>query len=241
MGRRPKPFRDPIHGLLVVDKPLGASSMDVVRRVRYAAGNCRTGHAGTLDPLATGVLVCCLGKGTKLVEGLMGQPKIYQATLDLGAFTITDDAEGEREEVACDEPPGAERVRAVLDELTGTIMQRPPAYSACKIDGQPAYKRARRGETVELAARPVRIDRIVIDAYAWPELRITVDCGRGTYLRSLARQIGEALGTGGHLTALRRTAVGEYRIEHALALDALPDVLTQDQLLPLPDVPREAR
>lgn len=221
-----------LHGLLVVDKPVGVSSMDVVRRVRRAGGHCKTGHAGTLDPLASGVLICCLGRATKMVEQLMGQPKVYAAAVDLSAFTSTDDAEGEREPVDVDHPPSESAVREALEGLTGEIEQTPPAHSAIKIGGQRAYKLARKGQNVEVPTRTVRIDRIELINYDWPQLSIVVACGRGTYIRSLARQVGGALGVGGYLTALRRTAVGEYTLNQAVRLDNLPEPLTQEDLLP---------
>jgi tRNA pseudouridine55 synthase len=226
--------RHDLHGLLVVDKPVGISSMDVVRRVRRAAGNCKTGHAGTLDPLASGVLICCLGKATKAVDRLMGMTKVYEATVDLSAFTPTDDAEGDREEVAVEREPTAEAVRKVLDELTGEIDQVPPAYSAIKVGGKRAYKLARSGEAVEMGTRRVRVDEIEVAGYDWPELRVRVTCGKGTYIRSLARQIGEGLGTGGYLTALRRTAIGDYTIEQAVGLENLPTPMGDDDLLAAP-------
>ena len=226
--------RHDLHGLLVVDKPVGVSSMDVVRRVRRAAGNCKTGHAGTLDPLASGVLICCLGKATKAVERLMGLTKVYEATVDLSAFTATDDAEGEREEVAVERAPTDEAVRGVLDGLTGEIEQVPPAYSAIKVDGKRAYKLARSGEAVAMKARRVRVDEIVVAGYAWPSLRVRVTCGKGTYIRSLARQIGEGLGTGGYLTALRRTAIGQYTIEQAVGLADLPTPMGMGDLRAVP-------
>ena len=234
MGRRPKQHGPDIDGLLVVDKPLGVSSMDVVRVVRRAALGVRTGHAGTLDPLASGVLIVCLGKGTKLVEQLMGAGKTYRAEIDLSAFTPTDDREGEREEVTVTTPPARVAIEAVLPEFTGTIQQRPPAYSAIKIAGKPAYQRARSGEELELKARPVRIDDLTIEAYAWPILTLSINCGRGTYIRSLARALGTRLGTGGHLASLVRTRVGSYGLEQAIALDSVPTPLTQAAVLPLP-------
>ncbi|MCZ7649079.1 MAG: tRNA pseudouridine(55) synthase TruB [Planctomycetota bacterium] len=233
--RRRTPTGPPLHGLLVVDKPLGKTSMDVVRIVRRAAGGHKTGHAGTLDPLATGVLVVCLGQATKAVEGLMGLTKIYETVVDLSAFTATDDAEGPREEVAVARPPARAELDAVLPEFIGTIEQRPPQYSALKVDGRPAYRYARKGEAVELAARPVRIDSLEVLEFAWPRLALRVTCGRGTYIRSLARQLGERLGTGGHLASLRRTAIGPYTLERAVTLDALPMPLLQEQLLDVPE------
>jgi tRNA pseudouridine55 synthase len=230
----PKPGRAKLRGLLVVDKPAGPSSMDVVRRVRRAAGGVKTGHAGTLDPLATGVLICCLGGATRSVDRLMNLPKVYEAHVDLSAFTSTDDREGQREEVAVARPPAREQVEAACASLVGVIEQAPPAFSAVHVKGQRAYKLARRGQAVDLPARPVRIDAVEVLSYAWPMLSLRITCGRGTYIRSLARDIGKRLGTGGHLAALRRTAVGPYTLEQALPLDQLDQPITQDMLLPEP-------
>jgi tRNA pseudouridine55 synthase len=222
-------------GLIVVDKPLGLSSMDVVRRVRGAAGGCKTGHAGTLDPLATGVVICCLGKATKCVEALMGLPKVYETTIDLSAFTSTDDLEGERIEIDVAEPPTLEQVAAVVRTFIGEVDQTPPAYSAVHINGQRAYKLARRGEAVDMPTKTVRIDAIDLLAYAWPMLTLRITCGRGTYIRSLGRDIGEKLGTGGHLAALRRTAVGAYTLDIAHPIELFKTEVTQGDLLPLPE------
>ena len=219
------------HGLIVMDKPIGCSSMDVVRRVRRAAGGARTGHAGTLDPLASGVLICCLGKATRCVDQLMDQTKVYAATVDLSALSATDDAEGELEVVEVSTPPTAAAVRTALDGLTGEIEQVPPVYSAIKVHGKRAYKLARRGEQVTMPPRMVRVDRIEMDRFEWPKLDITVTCGKGTYIRSLGRQIGAALGAGGYLTALRRTAIGDHTIERSVRLDDLPEVLTEGDLI----------
>ena len=225
-----------LSGLIVVDKALGMSSMDVVRRVRRAAGKAKTGHAGTLDPLATGVVICCLGKATKSVEKLMGQPKVYETCVDLSAFTQTDDLEGEREEVDVPEPPTRALIQAVLPQFIGdAIEQTPPIYSAIHVNGQRAYKLARKGESVEMPTKIVRIDAIDILDYAWPNLTLSIRCGRGTYIRSLGRDIGKKLNTGGHLTALRRTAVGEYTLEKAHPIDRFESPITQDDLLPIPE------
>lgn len=226
-----------MEGLLVVDKPLGVSSMDVVRRVRRAAGlgrRFKVGHAGTLDPLATGVVVCCLGKATRAVEQLMGLTKVYDAVVDLSAFTTTDDREGERQEVAVAQIPDEATVRQVLATFIGEVEQVPPVYSAVHVDGQRAYKLARRGEQPDMPARTVRIDAIELNRYDWPLLDITVTCGRGTYIRSLARDIGVRLGTGGHLASLRRTAVGPYTLDKAITFDRLESPLRQEDLLPTP-------
>ncbi len=228
-------YRTFYHGLLVVDKPKGLSSMDVVRRVRRAAGHCKTGHAGTLDPLATGVLVCCLGKATKLVGGLMDGRKTYDTTVDLSAFTQTDDLEGEREEVAVATPPTREQILAVLPSFTGQIEQRPPLYSAVHINGQRAYKLARKGEDVELPTRTVTVHAIELLSYDWPSVSLRIKCGKGTYIRSLGRDLGKALNTGGHLTALRRTAVGRFTLDEAVPIERLDEPITQDDLIPLPE------
>jgi len=222
-------------GLIVVDKPAGLSSMDVVRRVRWAAGKAKTGHAGTLDPLATGVVICCLGKATKCVEKLMGQPKVYQTCVDLSAFTTTDDLEGDRQEVDVQVPPALGAVQAACAQFFGEVQQTPPAYSAIHINGQRAYKLARKGEAVEMPTKTVRIDSIEVLNYAWPMLSLEVKCGRGTYIRSLGRDIGKHLGVGGHLASLRRTAVGDYTIEKAHPIDRFQSPITQEDLLPVPE------
>ena len=230
MGRK---FHQKITGLYIVNKPIGISSMGVVKRVRWCAEGNKTGHAGTLDPLASGVLVCCLGKATKLVESLMGTTKVYETCIDLSAFTVTDDAEAEREEVEVAEIPSREAIEAVLVPLTGEIDQRPPAYSACKIDGKPAYARARAGEEVVVRMKRVRIDSLECLSYEWPLLNLRITCGRGTYIRSLARQIGTALGTGGYLRSLVRTAVGAYTLADATDLADVPEPLTEEMLIPV--------
>lgn len=223
-----------LDGLLVVDKPQGLSSMDVVRRVRDAAGFCKTGHGGTLDPLATGVVVCCLGRATKLVEGLMGGTKVYEAVVDLSAFTATDDAEGQRVPVAVDGPPTGQAVAGACAAMVGRVMQRPPAFSALHVGGRRAYDLARRGEVVDLPARPVVIHDIEVVGYDFPRLALRVTCGKGTYVRSIARDLGLALGTGGFLAALRRTAVGPYTLDVAVTVDRLQRPITVADLLPVP-------
>ena len=234
MGRRPKYSKSAMAGLLVVDKPLGWSSMDVVRKVRRAAGNVKTGHAGTLDPLATGVVICCLGHGTKYVDQLMGLPKVYDCTIDLTAFTNTDDREGEREEVEVRDPPTRAQVEAALETFVGDIQQVPPQFSAVHVDGKRAYKLARKGEDVVIEPRTVHVESIELVDYTWPELRLTIECGKGTYVRSMARDIGMALGTGGHLARLRRTAIGSYTLEGAADAERLLSPIEQFDLLPLP-------
>lgn len=229
-------------GLLIIDKPLGWSSMTAVRKVRGAAGGrvkgpnkLKVGHAGTLDPLATGVLVICLGQATRQVAQLMGQTKVYEATIDLSAFTASDDAEMPREEVPVDSPPTVDQIDEALAQQTGLIEQVPPNFSAIHVDGKRAYKAARQGESLELKPRHVRVDAIERLRYDWPKLELRITCGKGTYIRSIARDLGKLLGTGGHLVALRRTAVGAYTVEMAHPAEALAKGLTQADLLPMPD------
>lgn len=218
-------------GLLVVDKPLGWSSMDVVRRVRRAAGGARTGHAGTLDPLATGIVVCCLGSATRCVERLMGLPKVYEAQIDLAAFTPTDDREGAREPVAVERPPSDSAVRAALETFLGRIEQVPPAFSAVHVGGRRAYEMARKGLDVAPAARMVHVHAIETLEYAWPIAGVRITCGRGTYIRSIARDLGRRLGTGGHLASLRRTAVGDHDLAVAVKPERLEQPIEQADLL----------
>ena len=210
--------------------------MDVVRHVRRAAGGAKTGHAGTLDPLATGVVVCCLGKATKAVSRLMGMAKMYEATVDLSAFSPTDDLESRPEAVEVEAPPYEQQVRQALAKFEGDISQTPPAFSAVHVGGRRAYKLARNGEAVELEPRSVRIDAIDLLGYDWPVATLRVTCGKGVYIRSLARDLGEALGVGGHLTSLRRMAVGGYDLSVAVDEQRLDQPITQADLLAVPDL-----
>lgn len=208
--------RPDLNGILVVDKPLGWTSADVCRLIRSRTGGAKVGHAGTLDPLATGILVICLGRATKRIPDLMDGAKRYVASVDLSRLSTTDDLEGQTRDVPVETPPSREAVEGACRQFLGPIMQVPPAHSAVWIDGERAYKKARRGETVEARPRPVVIDELIIRSYAWPTLELEIACRKGTYIRSLARDIGAALGTGGMLTALRRTAVGPYTEEQAI-------------------------
>lgn len=221
----------PVSGLLILDKPIGWSSMRAVAYVRRRAGGVRTGHAGTLDPLATGVLVLALGAATRRIERLMATRKRYRTTVDLSAFTTTDDREGERTEVAVASPPSRVQVDAAVESFVGTIMQRPPIYSAMKVGGRRSYKLARKGDAVELAPRPVDVFAIRVVRFAHPQLELDIECGKGTYIRSLARDLGVRLGTGGHCESLRRTAVGPFDESMARAVDALPAIVGQDDLI----------
>jgi len=223
-------------GLLVIDKPQGLSSHDIVARARRATHIKQIGHAGTLDPLATGVLVLCIGQATRLSEYLLGKDKAYVGRIKLGERTNTDDAEGEVVETRPVPPISDEQLRALEQQFTGAIQQVPPQFSAIKRNGQRAYALARKGETVELAARVVQIQQMTLvceptETAACDHLKITVACGSGTYIRSLARDIGEALGCGGHLTQLQRTRIERFTIEQAISLEALAD--WQTHLLPM--------
>ena len=229
-----------LHGILAIDKPVGFSSMKAVAIVRRRAGGVRTGHAGTLDPLATGVLVLALGKCTKQLAGLMATEKRYLTTIDLSAFTDTDDLEGVRTEVplggtgaATIAPTRAEIETVLAAQFTGEVLQRPPVFSAMKIGGRRAYKMARKGQTPEMHPRPVTIHSIVVTHYEWPLLSLDIHCAKGTYVRSIARELGGVLGTGGHCTMIRRTAVGAFTIDQAVPMDAVPEVITQEWLAAL--------
>lgn len=221
-------------GLVIVDKPSGLTSHDVVARLRRVAGTRRVGHAGTLDPMATGVLVLGVEKATRLLGHLALTEKEYDATIRLGQTTVTDDAEGEvtASAGADDLPPGA--VDAGIAGLTGDLMQVPARVSAVKVGGKRSYKRVREGEDVELAARPVTVTSFALhavrpavaaDGTPVTDLDVTVECSSGTYIRALARDLGADLGTGGHLTALRRTRVGPYGLAEARTLAGLEEKL----------------
>lgn len=208
-------------GFLNIDKPLGMTSHDVVAAVRRSLRMKKVGHAGTLDPLATGVLVVCLGGATRLSEYVMSSTKRYRARVRLGAVTNTYDAEGEPQPVADPMHLTQADVEAVFPQFLGTIQQLPPIYSAIKKDGKKLYQLARAGETVELEARTVTIHALTITDWALPEFTLEVTCSTGTYIRSLAHDLGQALGVGGYLAGLVRTASGAFTLENALTLESL--------------------
>jgi tRNA pseudouridine55 synthase len=214
-------------GLVIVDKPGGMTSHDVVARVRRLAGTKKVGHAGTLDPMATGVLVVGVEKATRLLGYLTLTEKEYAATIRLGQTTSTDDAEGELTGGAPAAGVAEEAITKAVAGLTGEILQVPPAVSAIKVGGQRAYKLTRAGAAPELKARPVTVYEFTLTAVRRDgdllDLDATVRCSSGTYIRALARDLGAALGTGGHLTRLRRTRVGGYRAEDARTLDQLAE------------------
>lgn len=208
-------------GLIIVDKPADWTSHDVVGKMRRIAGTRRVGHAGTLDPMATGVLVIGVEKATRLLGHLALTEKVYEATIRLGVTTNTDDAEGEVTAITPTDGVTAEAVRKGIQALTGRIMQIPPQVSAIKVNGERAYKRARAGEEVELAARPVTVHDFDVTSIDGPEVKATIRCSSGTYIRALARDLGAALGVGGHLTYLRRTRVGPYDLSLARTIEEL--------------------
>ena len=217
-------------GLVVVDKPGGVTSHDVVGRCRRLFGTRKVGHAGTLDPMATGVLVVGVERATKILGLLTATAKSYTATIRLGEATTTDDAEGEVVQRFSAAGVAEEQIEAAISALRGDIEQVPSTVSAIKIAGKRAYAMVRAGETPELAARPVRISRFEMCGIRRGPARldvvdvdVEVDCSSGTYIRALARDVGTALGVGGHLTALRRTRVGEFGLEHARTLEQLAD------------------
>jgi tRNA pseudouridine55 synthase len=226
---RPAPWES---GLVIVDKPGGMTSHDVVARIRRLAHTRRVGHAGTLDPMATGVLVIGIEKATRLLGHLMLTEKTYEATIRLGQSTSTDDAEGQPAGGSPATGVTREALDAGITALTGEILQVPSSVSAIKVNGQRAYKLTRAGEAPELAARPVTVYEFRVTATRadgdFLDVDATVRCSSGTYVRALARDLGTALGTGGHLTALRRTAVGPYDIAHAHTLKELEDQSQDD-------------
>jgi tRNA pseudouridine55 synthase len=212
-------------GLVVVDKPAGMTSHDVVARVRRLAGTRKVGHAGTLDPMATGVLLVGVNRATRLLGHLTLTEKAYDATIRLGASTSTDDAEGETLTTASVQHVTEDDVRSAAGAFVGDIEQKPSAVSAIKVDGKRAYARVRDGEDVDLPARPVTVHELLVtdvrEGEGHLDVDISVRCSSGTYIRAIARDLGTKLGTGGHLTMLRRTAVGPFTLDDAQGLDAL--------------------
>jgi tRNA pseudouridine55 synthase len=235
-----------LSGLVVVDKPGAITSHGVVSRVRRLAGTRKVGHAGTLDPMATGVLVLGVNRATRLLGHLMLTEKAYDATIRLGVSTTTDDAEGELVAAVAAGHLTEPDVRAALKQFVGEIEQVPTAVSAIKVDGRRAYQRVRAGEEVELKARPVTIHEIVVhdvvavtsgDGQAAMDVKVSVRCSSGTYIRAIARDLGAALGVGGHLTELRRTAVGPFDLSAARTLDELEDEFS---MVPIAEAARAA-
>ncbi len=233
---------DPIGGeILYIDKPLGWTSFDVVKRVRgkllrrLGLKKFKVGHAGTLDPLATGVMIVVTGKATRMIESLQAGVKEYVATIALGATTPSFDLETAIDATYPTDHITREGVEQALAKFVGTIEQVPPAFSACKVDGRRAYKMARKGKEVEIKPKTLVIDELDLLQFSPTEIVVRVVCSKGTYIRALARDIGEALMSGAHLTALRRTRVGNVGIDSCLSVDQVANFLDSVELLPLPD------
>ena len=229
---------NPLEGeILYIDKPLHWSSFDAVKRVRGIMARrlkikkMKVGHAGTLDPLATGVMIVCTGRATKRINELQAHTKEYVATIALGATTPSFDLETEIDATYPTEHITREMVEDVLKKFTGRIEQVPPAFSACKIDGKRAYKMARKGKEVELKAKILVIDEIELLEYSQQSIVVRVVCSKGTYIRALARDIGQALNSGGHLTALRRTRVGDVKVEDCLTVDQAVEMLNNIEIV----------
>lgn len=232
---------NPIQGeVFYLDKPLSWTSFDVVKRIRgklhhrLGIKKLKVGHAGTLDPLATGVLIVCTGKMTKQIDELQAHVKEYVAEMTLGATTPSFDLETEIDATYPTEHITRELVEQVLQEqFVGSIQQVPPAFSACKVDGHRAYKMARKGKTVELKAKELVIDEIELLAFEPQKITVRVVCSKGTYIRALARDIGAALGSGAHLTALRRTRVGDVSIDKCITVPEMVEMLENAEVLTL--------
>jgi tRNA pseudouridine55 synthase len=222
-----------IPGLLLVDKPAGMTSHDVVSKVRKLAGTRKVGHAGTLDPMATGLLVLGIESATKLLTFVVGANKTYEATIRLGSATITDDREGE---IVSQASPAElaiisqEHIEIKIGKLRGDIQQVPSAVSAIKVNGEKAYDRVRAGEVFELKSRQVSISRLdvvgeIVRGEDFIDIQVVVDCSSGTYIRAIARDLGKALGVGGHLTSLRRTRIGSFEVTYAMKLEGFESPL----------------
>jgi tRNA pseudouridine55 synthase len=233
---------DEMNGMLLVDKPSGWTSFDVVNKIRrliqYSEYNVTgkkrfpVGHTGTLDPLATGLLVLLVGKATKQAMQLTKLDKTYEVTMRLGQTSTTGDEEGEKTDVS-DRVPTREQVAQVLQQFAGDSLQTPPIYSAIKINGQRAYKLARQGKEVELEARPVHIESIELTGYEYPSVTFTAHVSSGTYIRSLVEDAGRALATGAYMSDLRRTKVGSFSLEDAITIDGLDVDYISHHILPI--------
>ena len=221
-----------VQGLALIDKPEGHTSHDVVARVRRLAGTRKVGHAGTLDPMATGLLILGIEQATKLLTFLVGEDKTYETTIRLGASTVTDDREGEVLETHDASSITREQVMSAIVPLTGDILQMPSSVSAIKVQGQRAYDMVRGGEEVVLKSRPVTVSRFEVTDIRhegkFVDVDAVIDCSSGTYIRALARDLGKALEVGGHLTALRRTRIGSYRVDSAKTLEDKLEVTSME-------------
>ena len=220
----PRKRREAVHGWLILDKPYGMTSTQAVGKVRFLFNAEKAGHGGTLDPLASGLLPIALGEATKTVSYAMDGRKVYRFTACWGEERTTDDLEGEVSATS-DRRPSGKEIELMLPRFTGEIMQAPPAFSAIKVDGERAYDLARAGEAVELAERPILIEALrLVDVPDRDHATFEVTCGKGTYIRSLARDMGRALGTAAHVTMLRRVAVGPFTEDHMISLENLTEL-----------------
>jgi tRNA pseudouridine55 synthase len=222
-----------LKGLLNLNKPSGMTSRDVVNIVQRLVRPLKVGHAGTLDPLATGVLMVCVGAATRLIEYVQRMPKTYVGTFLLGRESDTEDIEGRVLELVDPPRPTLEQLSQAAAKLTGEILQRPPAYSALKVAGKRAYELARKGKPVDLKPRPITIHRLEIKSYEYPKVILEVQCGSGTYIRSLGRDLAETLGTAAVMSALKRTAIGDFRLTDAIDPATLTHENLPRHLLPL--------
>lgn len=230
----PDPRLEP--AAVLVDKPAGWTSFGVVKKVRWAVGVKKVGHAGTLDPMATGLLIVLVGRGaTRQQDRFMGLPKVYTGTVRLGQTTASYDADAEVEEERDASHVTDDQIEAALVDFRGEILQRPPIFSALKRGGERLYKKARRGETVEIEPRPTTVYSYEVTGRRGDDVDVRVECSKGTYIRSLAHDLGQALGVGGHLVALRREAIGPFEVREAWALDALVAAARQTE-----DAPHDA-
>jgi tRNA pseudouridine55 synthase len=221
-------------GLLNIDKPRGETSRWVVNQIQRAVRPAKTGHAGTLDPIATGVLIVCVGQATRLVEYVQMMRKRYRAEFQLGRTSATEDIEGEINELQNPPVPSIAEIERAAKQLTGEIMQRPPAFSALKVAGHRSYDLARRGQAVELAPRPVTIFSIETVSYVYPQLILDIQCSGGTYVRSIGRDLAESLGTGAVMSALVRNSIGSFRLDDALDPSQLTADTVAQHLIPPP-------
>ncbi len=210
-----------MHGIFAVNKPLGITSHDVIYKLRRKTGEKRIGHAGTLDPLASGVLVVAVGREfTKQLDKIVKSEKEYIAEIFLGETSTTDDMEGKKTEINKEIKPNLDEIQTIIPTFVGKIMQTPPQYSAIKVKGETAYKAARKGKELKLEPREVEVKKIEVLNYEYPVVKLKIICGKGVYIRSLARDLGKKLKTGGYLKSLSRTRVGEFKIEDAVKLEA---------------------
>jgi tRNA pseudouridine55 synthase len=222
----------PYFGILNINKPAGWSSRDVVNRVERIVKPAKAGHAGTLDPLAQGVLIVGVGAATRLISAVQECTKEYRGTFQLGCRSDTDDCTGQVVPVEHARPPTMSEIDALVAEFIGEIWQVPPQFSAIHVDGQRAYAAARRGETVQIAARQVHVSRLEIISYDWPKLELLVECGSGTYIRSIGRDLGEKLRCGAMMTALMRTRIGPFHADQAVAIADLTKDNVKEHLQP---------